>query len=81
MRHVMPGWRRVLADAWFTLAEALDGDNEAVAVLAAPRTLAGGRLPHVLPSEVSDVFAWLAGPGSATLSGAKIAFDRGVMKY
>lgn len=33
--------RQVLADAWSTLAEALDGDNEAVAVLAALRALAG----------------------------------------
>jgi SDR family mycofactocin-dependent oxidoreductase len=33
------------------------------------------------PEEVSDVVAWLAGDGSATLSGSQIAIDRGVMKY
>ncbi|MCW2649408.1 MAG: hypothetical protein QOE41_1427 [Mycobacterium sp.] len=31
--------------------------------------------------EVSDVVAWLTGDGSATVSGAQIAVDRGVMKY
>jgi SDR family mycofactocin-dependent oxidoreductase len=31
--------------------------------------------------EVSDVVAWLAGDGSATLSGSQIAVDRGVMKH
>lgn len=35
----------------------------------------------ILPEEVSDVVAWLAGPGSATLSGSQIVIDRGVMKY
>ncbi|MCZ8378926.1 mycofactocin-coupled SDR family oxidoreductase [Mycobacterium sp. CPCC 205372] len=33
------------------------------------------------PDEVADVVAWLAGDGSATLSGSQIAVDRGVMKY
>ncbi|HTQ16815.1 mycofactocin-coupled SDR family oxidoreductase [Mycobacterium sp.] len=33
------------------------------------------------PDEVSDVVAWLAGDGSATLSGSQIAVDRGVLKY
>ena len=33
------------------------------------------------PEEVSDVVAWLAGDGSATLSGSQIAVDRGTMKY
>ena len=33
------------------------------------------------PEEVSDVVAWLAGDGSATLSGAQIPIDRGVLKY
>ncbi|MBV8928226.1 MAG: mycofactocin-coupled SDR family oxidoreductase [Mycobacteriaceae bacterium] len=33
------------------------------------------------PDEVSDVVAWLAGDGSATLSGAQIPVDRGVLKY
>lgn len=33
------------------------------------------------PEEVSDVVAWLAGDGSATISGSQIAVDRGVMKY
>ena len=31
--------------------------------------------------EVSDVVAWLAGDGSATISGSQIAVDRGTMKY
>jgi SDR family mycofactocin-dependent oxidoreductase len=31
--------------------------------------------------EVSDVVAWLAGDGSATISGSQIAVDRGAMKY
>jgi SDR family mycofactocin-dependent oxidoreductase len=33
------------------------------------------------PEEVSDVVVWLAGDGSATLSGSQIAVDRGVLKY
>jgi SDR family mycofactocin-dependent oxidoreductase len=33
------------------------------------------------PEEVSDVVVWLAGDGSATLSGSQIAVDRGEMKY
>ncbi len=33
------------------------------------------------PQEVSDVVAWLAGDGSATISGSQIAVDRGTMKY
>jgi SDR family mycofactocin-dependent oxidoreductase len=33
------------------------------------------------PEEVSDVVAWLAGDGSATLSGSQIAVDKGTMKY
>lgn len=33
------------------------------------------------PEEVSDVVAWLAGDGSATLSGVQIPVDRGVLKY
>ena len=32
-------------------------------------------------SEVSDVVAWLAGEGSATLTGAQIPVDKGVLKY
>ncbi len=31
--------------------------------------------------EVSDVVAWLAGDGSATISGSQINVDRGTMKY
>jgi SDR family mycofactocin-dependent oxidoreductase len=31
--------------------------------------------------EVSDVVAWLAGDGSATLSGVQVPVDRGVLKY
>jgi hypothetical protein len=33
------------------------------------------------PEEVSDVVAWLAGDGSAALSGVQIPIDRGVLKY
>jgi SDR family mycofactocin-dependent oxidoreductase len=32
-------------------------------------------------SEVSDVVAWLVGDGSATLTGAQIPVDKGVLKY
>ena len=35
----------------------------------------------MLPEEVSDVVAWLAGDGSATISGSQIAVDRGTAKY
>lgn len=35
----------------------------------------------IRPDEVSDVVAWLAGPGSTTLSGSQIVVDRGVMRY
>lgn len=41
----------------------------------------GGRQEFMTPEEVADVVAWLAGDGSATLSGSQIAVDRGVMKY
>jgi SDR family mycofactocin-dependent oxidoreductase len=40
-----------------------------------------GLKEFMAPEEVSDVVAWLAGDGSATLSGSQIAVDRGVMKY
>ncbi|MDH6197909.1 SDR family mycofactocin-dependent oxidoreductase [Mycobacterium frederiksbergense] len=40
-----------------------------------------GLATFMSPDEVSDVVAWLAGDGSATLSGSQIAVDRGVMKY
>ena len=40
-----------------------------------------GLMEFMAPEEVSDVVAWLAGDGSATLSGSQIAVDRGVMKY
>jgi SDR family mycofactocin-dependent oxidoreductase len=33
------------------------------------------------PEEVSDVVAWLAGDGSATISGSQIAVDRGTAKF
>jgi SDR family mycofactocin-dependent oxidoreductase len=39
------------------------------------------RNEFMAPEEVSDVVAWLAGDGSATLSGQQIAVDRGVLKY
>ncbi len=45
-----------------------DGKNEGLAAF-------------MTPEEVADVVAWLAGDGSATLSGSQIAVDRGVMKY
>jgi enoyl-[acyl-carrier-protein] reductase (NADH) len=31
--------------------------------------------------EVSDVVSWLAGDGSATISGSQIDVDRGTAKY
>ena len=40
-----------------------------------------GLAAFMAPEEVSNVVAWLAGDGSATLSGSQIAVDRGVMKY
>lgn len=40
-----------------------------------------GLQEFMAPEEVSDVVAWLAGPGSGTISGSQIAVDRGVMKY
>src|ERR1700742_1304292 len=39
------------------------------------------RLAFMAPEEVSDVVAWLASSGSATLSGCQIAVDRGQLKY
>ena len=33
------------------------------------------------PEEVSDVVAWLAAPGSASVSGTQIPVDRGELKY
>jgi SDR family mycofactocin-dependent oxidoreductase len=39
------------------------------------------RNEFMAPEEVSDVVVWLAGDGSATLSGSQIAVDRGVLKY
>jgi SDR family mycofactocin-dependent oxidoreductase len=39
------------------------------------------RNEFMAPEEVSDVVVWLAGDGSATLSGAQIPVDRGVLKY
>jgi NAD(P)-dependent dehydrogenase (short-subunit alcohol dehydrogenase family) len=42
---------------------------------------AQGLQTFMTPEEVSDVVAWLAGPGSGTISGSQIAVDRGVMKY
>ncbi len=40
-----------------------------------------GLKEFMTPEEVSDVVAWLASDGSATLSGSQIAVDRGTMKY
>ena len=39
------------------------------------------RNEFMAPEEVADVVAWLAGDGSATLSGVQIPVDRGVLKY
>ncbi|SPM37255.1 NAD(P)-dependent dehydrogenase, short-chain alcohol dehydrogenase family, partial [Mycobacterium rhizamassiliense] len=38
------------------------------------------RLVTMLPEEVSDVVAWLAGSASGTLSGCQIPVDRGQLK-
>jgi SDR family mycofactocin-dependent oxidoreductase len=40
-----------------------------------------GLKEFMTPEEVSDVVAWLASDGSATLSGSQIPVDRGTMKY
>src|SRR6476469_4119705 len=40
-----------------------------------------GLMEVMLPEEVSDVVAWLASDGSATISGSQIAVDRGTAKY
>jgi SDR family mycofactocin-dependent oxidoreductase len=40
-----------------------------------------GLKEFMTPEEVADVVAWLAGDGSAALSGSQIAVDRGVLKY
>ncbi|GKU48256.1 NAD-dependent oxidoreductase [Mycobacterium montefiorense] len=39
------------------------------------------RLGCLVPEEISDVVAWLAGSGSAALSGCQIPVDRGHLKY
>jgi hypothetical protein len=39
------------------------------------------RLGLMVPEEVSEVVAWLASSGSATLSGCQIPIDRGELKY
>jgi SDR family mycofactocin-dependent oxidoreductase len=40
-----------------------------------------GLMEFMLPEEVSDVVAWLAGDGSNTISGSQIAVDRGTAKF
>ena len=40
-----------------------------------------GLKEFMTPEAVSDVVAWLAGDGSATISGSQIAVDRGTAKY
>ena len=40
-----------------------------------------GLMEFMMPEEVSDVVAWLASDGSATISGSQIAVDRGTAKY
>ena len=39
-----------------------------------------GLMEFMMPEEVADVVAWLAGDGSATISGSQIAVDRGTAK-
>jgi SDR family mycofactocin-dependent oxidoreductase len=48
-----------------------------------PKDIGGKRHRNefMAPDEVSDVVVWLAGDGSATLSGAQIPVDRGVLKH
>jgi SDR family mycofactocin-dependent oxidoreductase len=40
-----------------------------------------GLKEFMTPEEVTDVVLWLAGDGSATISGSQIAVDRGTAKY
>jgi SDR family mycofactocin-dependent oxidoreductase len=40
-----------------------------------------GLMEFMTPEQVSDVVSWLAGDGSATISGSQIAVDRGTAKY
>ncbi|MEU4311554.1 mycofactocin-coupled SDR family oxidoreductase [Nocardia sp. NPDC024068] len=40
-----------------------------------------GQSGFMPPEQVADVVAWLAGPGSATISGSQIAVDAGALKY
>jgi len=40
-----------------------------------------GSAEFMAPEEVSEVVAWLAGDGAASVSGAQIAVDRGELKY
>jgi SDR family mycofactocin-dependent oxidoreductase len=40
-----------------------------------------GLMEFMMPEEVSDVVAWLASDGSATISGSQIAVDRGTAKF
>lgn len=49
--------------------------------LKAAQNSTGSLGDFMTADEVADVVAWLAGDGSATLSGSQIAVDRGVMKY
>ena len=47
-----------------------------------PKDIGGPeRLGLMVPEEVSEVVAWRASSGSATLSGCQIAVDRGQLKY
>ncbi|MET8650936.1 mycofactocin-coupled SDR family oxidoreductase [Nocardia aurea] len=45
------------------------------------RAAANGHTGFMSPEQVSDVVAWLAGPGSASITGSQIAVDAGAMKY
>src|ERR1700761_565265 len=49
--------------------------------LQPPNIVESDRLGMMVPEEVSEVVAWLASSGSATVSGCQIAVDRGELKY
>jgi NAD(P)-dependent dehydrogenase (short-subunit alcohol dehydrogenase family) len=40
-----------------------------------------GSTEFMAPEEVSEVVAWLAGDGAASVSGAQLTVDRGELKY
>jgi SDR family mycofactocin-dependent oxidoreductase len=46
-----------------------------------PKNIGEDQVGIMAPHEVSDVVAWLAGSGSATVTGSQIAVDRGQLRY